>query len=182
MGVSLRAYARHRGVSDMAVRKAIKAGRISVEADGTVDIAKADAEWARNTDVAQQRKAASETPRKAVPKAALDAVSDTLHESGTQVGGNTFMQARAANEVLKAQTNRIKLQQLKNEVVDRAKALALVFKLARSERDAWINWPARVSSQMAAELNVDAHTLHVALENYVRQHLSELADIKPVID
>ena len=37
MGLSIRAYARHRGVSDAAVRKAIAAGRITPEADGTVD-------------------------------------------------------------------------------------------------------------------------------------------------
>jgi hypothetical protein len=32
MGVSIRAYARHRGMADNAVRKAIKAGRITPEA------------------------------------------------------------------------------------------------------------------------------------------------------
>ena len=42
MGVSLRAYAKHRGVSDTAVRKAIKSGRIQAETDGTIDIAKVD--------------------------------------------------------------------------------------------------------------------------------------------
>ena len=45
MGVSRRRYASMRGVSDMAVRKAIASGRISVEADGTIDPEKADAEF-----------------------------------------------------------------------------------------------------------------------------------------
>ena len=43
MGLSIRAYARHRGVSDAAVRKAIATGRITPEADGTVDPERADA-------------------------------------------------------------------------------------------------------------------------------------------
>lgn len=43
MGISIRAYARQRGVSDAAVRKAIKTGRITTEPDGTIDPAKADA-------------------------------------------------------------------------------------------------------------------------------------------
>ncbi len=116
MGISIRAYGRHRGVSEAAVRKAIKAGRITPEPDGTIDPAKADAEWGRNTDVAQQRGAEK---RKAVPQAALNAVSETLTEHGSQAGGTTYMQARAANEVLKAQTARIRLQQLKKELVDR---------------------------------------------------------------
>ena len=37
MGISIRAYARHRGVTDTAVHKAIRAGRITPEADGTID-------------------------------------------------------------------------------------------------------------------------------------------------
>ena len=47
----------------------------------------------------------------------------------------TYLQARTANEVLKAQERRLRLQQLKGELVDRARAVALVFRLARQERD-----------------------------------------------
>jgi hypothetical protein len=50
MGISIRAYARHRGISDTAVHKAIRSGRITPEADGTIDAARADRDWARNTD------------------------------------------------------------------------------------------------------------------------------------
>jgi len=49
MGLSIRAYAPHRGVSHTAVAKAIKAGRISVGPDGKIDPVKGDAQWARNT-------------------------------------------------------------------------------------------------------------------------------------
>ena len=50
MGLSIRAYARHRGVSDTAVHKAIRAGRITPEADGTLDPDKVDREWNKNTE------------------------------------------------------------------------------------------------------------------------------------
>jgi len=179
MGVSIRGYARHRGVSDTAVRKAIKTGRITTEADGTIDIDKVDKQWRSNTNTPPHKKT-SGSERKAIPKAALDAVDDTLRESGGH--STTFVQARTANEILKAQTNRLKLQQLKNELVDRAGALAHIYRLARSERDAWQSWPARISSQMAVELNVDPHTLHTLLERYIREHLSELSDIQPKVD
>ncbi|SRR5579884_3617547 len=49
MGLSIRAYARHRGVSHTAVEKAIAAGRISTLADGSIDAAMADVEWEQNT-------------------------------------------------------------------------------------------------------------------------------------
>ena len=57
-----------------------------------------------------------------------------------------------------------------------------MFKLARAERDAWLNWPARISAQMAARLGVDPHTLHVALEAAVREHLQELGELRPRIE
>ena len=50
MGLSIRAYAKVRGVSHVAVLKAIKAGRIPIEPDGAIDPGKADAAWARSTD------------------------------------------------------------------------------------------------------------------------------------
>ena len=65
------------------------------------------------------------------------------------------------------------------ELIDRAKAVAQVFRLARDERDAWVNWPARVAAVIAAELEVDAHKLHTVLEGHVREHLAELAEVRP---
>jgi hypothetical protein len=108
-------------------------------------------------------------------------VRETLREHGEPVatGAMTFMQARTANEVLKAQERRLRLQQMKGELVDRAKAVAQVFRLARDERDAWVNWPARVAAMMAAELEVDPHQLHTVLERHVRDHLSELSEVRP---
>ena len=58
-------------------------------------------------------------------------------------GGTSLLQARTVNEVVKAQTNKVRLARLKGELVDRSQAVAHVFKLARAERDAWLNWPAR---------------------------------------
>jgi hypothetical protein len=187
---SNRELARQLGVSETAVRRAETAGRIKREADGSWDLAKVRTAWAGNTDPAQQRgersagtgsRRAARGTVKPVPKAAVGAVRDTLREHGEPVsaGGMTFMQARTANEVLKAQERRLRLQRMKGELVDRARAVAQVFKLAREERDAWVNWPARVAAMMAAELQVDPHQLHTVLERQVREHLSELAEVRP---
>lgn len=97
-------------------------------------------------------------------------------------GGTSLLQARTVNEVVKAQTNKVRLARLKGELVDRSQAVAHVFKLARAERDAWLNWPARISAQMAAVLGVDPHVLHVALDAAVRQQLQDLGDLQPKVD
>jgi hypothetical protein len=139
---SNRALARQLGVSETAVRRAEKAGRIRREPDGGWEVERVKAAWSDNTDLAQQRSARGGKPvlkrqtLKPVPEAALGAVRETLREHGEPIaaGATTFMQARTANEVLKAQERRLRLQQMKGELVDRAKAVAQVFRLARDER------------------------------------------------
>jgi hypothetical protein len=83
------------------------------------------------------------------------------------------------HEFAKAQRARIQVDRLKEKVVERAKASALVFKLARQERDSWITWPARVAAQMAAEAGIDVHLMQNLLEAHVRSHLEELSEIEP---
>jgi len=178
MGISIRAYGRHRGVSDAAVRKAIAAGRITPEPDGTIDVAEADRPWAETTEAPRTG------PRARAVKVPAPAEDSAVAEASTPLpsGGTSLLQARTVNEVVKAQTNRVRLARLKGELVDRAQAMAHVFKLARTERDAWLNWPARVSAQLAAKLEVDAHTMHISLETAVREHLQELGEMRTRID
>jgi hypothetical protein len=185
MGISIRAYSRHRGVTDTAVHKAIRTGRITPEADGTLNADRADADWARNTD--SPKKGTSQRAENVVVRdtqaeqtAALPGSSGVSIPMGS--GGTSLLQARTVNEVVKAQTNKVRLARLKGELVDRPQAIAHVFKLARSERDAWLNWPARISAQMAGKLGVDPHAMHVALEAALREHLQELGDLRPRVD
>ena len=196
MGISIRAYARHRGVTDTAVHKAIRSGRVTPEADGTIDADQADAQWERNTSAP---KTGTQRPVVKVKVPEIDGpernsaggtggagatggmgATGSANVGGS--GGTSLLQARTVNEVVKAQTNKVRLARLKGELVDRPQAIAHVFKLARSERDAWLNWPARVSAQMAAKLEVDTHTMHVSLESAVREHLQELGDLRPRVD
>jgi hypothetical protein len=182
VGISIRAYGRHRGVSDTAVRKAIASGRINAEADGTINPARADAEWAASTRAPDPPLA---VPARQARTRAATAVEDDMAgmaPAGTKSGSNTYAQARTANEVLKAQHHKLRIAQLKGELIDRSQAMTQVFALARAERDAWLNWPARISSMLAAELGLDPHTMHVALEREVRQHLTELAEFNARLD
>ena len=176
MGISIRAYARHRGVTDTAVRKAIQTGRITPEDDGTIDPNRADRDWARNTE--KPRIGTQQKP----PRIKAPDISGGADGSAATGGGTSLLQARTVNEVVKAQTNKVRLARLKGELVDRSQAIAHVFKLARTERDAWLNWPSRISAQMAADLGLDPHTFHLALEDAVRDHLQALGEMQPKVD
>jgi hypothetical protein len=178
MGLSRRAYAARIGKSEAYIRKMIAQGRIKPEEDGTLDPDKADAALGAENGKAPK----AEGRLRPVPEVAVDSVRETLRENGLPptAGGMTYLQARTANEVLKAQERRLRLQRLKDELVDRNRVIAHVFSLARAERDAWIGWPARVAALMAAELGVDAHQLEQLMLAHVRAHLETLAE--PRID
>ena len=165
------------------MRKAIASGRITTLPDGTIDPDRADFEWGGQTDPAKQRGQqarqigaettagpARATVTKPVPQAALKAVADRLREAGPEPGPGeatggevSFLRARMTNEVLKAQTAKVRFEKMKAEVIDRAGETAMGFDLARRERDAWLNWPARVAANMAAELGVDPHRMEQVL-------------------
>ncbi len=188
-GMSEREYAAHAGLSRGAIQKAKASGRLVLHADGSIDTAASDARRAAATDPSKTR-TAQKKQLKPVPDNAVSAVGETLRENGLAApatgGGMTFLQAKTANEVLKAQERKLRLARLKGELVERDRAVALVFRLARQERDAWVTWPARVAALMAAELSAavgrkESITIEVAamqqvLESHVRAHLAELAE------
>lgn len=198
-GLSERQYAARVGLSRGAIQKAKATGRLVLHGDGSIDAEASDALRVQATDPSKTRKAP--TPKlKPVPEAAVSAVGETLREQGLAAppvgSGTTFLQAKTANEVLKAQERRLRLQKLKGELIDRARAETLVFRLAREERDAWVNWPARVAAPMAAELALaikqaaDAENgnanpavttalIQRLLETHVRAQLDSLADVRP---
>jgi hypothetical protein len=88
-------------------------------------------------------------------------------------GTSSFHSARAANEMLKAQDRKLRLDERRGQLVDKARALMLVHRLAKEERDAILAWPARIAAELAAELGVDVHRLQTLMEARLRQHLAE---------
>ena len=197
--MSERQYAAHVGLSRGAIQKAKDVGRLVQHTDGSIDAAASDARRGVMTDPAKQRtvstKALPPAPKlKPVSDTALSAVGDTLRENGlvppVTGAGTTFLQARTANEVLKAQERHLAIQKKKGALVDRARAETLVFRLARQERDTWVTWPPRVAALMAAEVAaevekqsgkpviIEAAILQRVLETHVRQQLDALADLR----
>jgi hypothetical protein len=194
-GMSERQYAAHVGLSRGAIQKAKETGRLVQYADGSIDAVASDARRAAMTDPAKQRGASAIVPPtaselKPVPDTALSAVGDTLRENGlvppVTGGGTTYLLAKTANEVLKAQERKLKLAKLKGELIDRDRAVGLVFRLAREERDAWVTWPARAAALMASELGVmiaghgslEPAMMQKVLEAHVRAQLDSLAEVR----
>ena len=177
---SQREVARRLGVSHTALQKAQRAGRIAPEADGAWDIEKVRARLADSSDPVRKTATLAPAPPTASrpttpsPVAAMAPAADPLPRAAQ----NTFHDARTANEVLKAQERRLRLDERKGKLVDKARALLLVHRLAKEERDAILGWPARVAAEMAAELGVDAHRLQTMMDGRLRAHLAARHDVR----
>jgi hypothetical protein len=158
MGLSIRGYARHHGVTPAAIRKALKTGRISLGADGTIDAEAADRAWSTRTAITVTGPAGRRGPA-----------------PGVAVGLDAYQQARAAKTAIEAERAALELRRRQGELVDRALGERLVFAFGRRQRDAWLAWPARIGAELAAALGVDAAALVVQLEAYVARQLEELS-------
>ena len=181
-GLSERQYAAH--VGPLAGRDAEGEGGRAAGAlpDGSIDAAASDARRAATTDPSKTRQDARAEAEAGARSGDVGRRRDAARTGPGRAGkggGTTFLQARTANEVLKAQERRIRLQKLKGELIDRARAMALVFRLARRGAGLWVNWPARVAALMAADLGVEPAAMQKALETHVRAHLDELAEVRP---
>ena len=178
-GMSEREYSSHSGLSRGAIQKARKAGRLVVYGDGSINAAASDARRSEMTDPDQQRRSTG---------------GDTGFSGPAD--SSSYLKARTALTVYQAQERQLAIQKKKGTLIDRARAEALVFCLARQERDVWATWPARVaalmSAQIAAEVEkqsgkpvqperpvmIEAAILQRVLETHVREQLAALADLR----
>ena len=127
-------------------------------------------------------------PRKLLDVTEADALWESTkstagasHTNGTGNGaaasalGSQLAQARAAALVVDVQTKRLLLERTRGALISRDRAVLKAFAFARVLRDRWLAWPARVGPQLAATFDLDAGTVTVILEAFVRDHLAELA-------
>lgn len=97
----------------------------------------------------------------------------------------TLIQAQTAKAEGEAHLKRLQVRRLEGELVDRERVQGFVFRLFRSERDAWMSWPARVDGQIAGQINailannggITQREVNLILDGHVRQHLTELGKI-----
>ncbi len=158
--LSLRAYAKHRGVSLAAVQKAIRSGRIATNGDGLIDSDRADAEWNAKTRPGQRR------AKSAAPAA---------REPGeVPVGaGIDYFRARAIRENYLARLAKIEFEEKTAKLISRDEVQVAAFTKARTVRDNLLNIPDRLAATLAAE--GDADKVHQILTGEIRKALDELA-------
>jgi hypothetical protein len=151
---STREAARRIGITEAALRKAEGRGRIVREPDGR---------W----DVDKTRRRLLET---------ADPHRSPLANGAAAADGTPYARLKVAQLALKVEAQRLALDESKRRLLDVAAADAAIDEIAGALRDALLNWPARVSGLIAAELGVDPHLLQTILQQHVAELLSEAAD------
>ena len=166
--MNVSAYARHRGVSHVAVLKAIKAGRIAKEADGTIDPLKADAAWGGNTSPAQQRKPTKESTGK------IERPIDPPSNTAGITSGPSYAQSRAIKEAYNARLAKLEYEEKSGALVRTDSVKVSWFNVLRVLRDRALNLPDRLAPLLASE--TDPKLVRELLDTELRQILNDVAD------
>jgi len=117
MSMSLRAYARHRGVALSAVQKAIASGRIHPEPDGSIDPIKADAQWDRHTRTAQPTTPRVTTARP--PPVSQPAAPPPMPQASDDARGVDYHKARAVRETYSARLAKLEFEERTGKLISK---------------------------------------------------------------
>ena len=150
---STREAARRIGLSDTAMHKAERSGRIAREPDGQWDIDKTRRRLTETADPARSPLASS-----------------------TGAEGTPFARLKVAQLALKVEAQRLSLDETKRRLIDVTEANAALDEIGSTMRDALLNWPARVSGLIAVEVGLDPHLLQTILQGHINDLLTEAAD------
>jgi phage terminase Nu1 subunit (DNA packaging protein) len=154
MTLSLRAYARHRGVTLQAVQKAVADGRITVDRDEKnrikVDPKKADAQWARNTQGAKDR---------------------TKAPAHTSIEGPSYAESRAVREEYQAKIAKLTFEEMSGKLVDAEEVKKAWTSIIAITKTRLLSVPSKAKSKIPHLTLDDIATL----EELIREALSEVA-------
>lgn len=172
-GVSIRECARQLGVSDTAIRKAIKAQRCSTLADGSVDVeaVRAGMNMSANPLRGGQRQAGVPGgPQTQATVSGADARADAAPPAGPKIGSENqtaLMAARLSTEQSRAEREAIELAQLKGTVVELAPISRAVVDAMVAARGEIMSLPDRLTPIVTPE--TDTGKVYAAIETEVQR-------------
>lgn len=187
--MSLSEYSRHRGCSVTAVQEAIKSGRITRGEDGRVMSEQADLDWERNTNhnKARYKPKGPQSPHTSIHRRdpSVDAAAglkraetwSQKHNQATMPNapeGMTYQTARAVKEVYDARLKKLELDEKTGQLISKAQIEIQYYNFFHVLRDALLNIPNRIASQIAAE--TDAVTIHQLMHAEISTILENAAE------
>jgi hypothetical protein len=182
--VSGRRFAELMGVSEAAVRRAIKDGRLTPVAPGRIDPVAGRRQWFASTDPSKPLNAVTGNPSHHRDPGAPETPMGLDFPMGTNgVDAETrgalrqFALARATREAIKARIEQKELQRLEGKLIDVDKVRATAFAQFRRARDLLLTLPDRVSKTIAG-VSDEAEVFSIVQEE-CRHICAELA--RPIV-
>jgi hypothetical protein len=165
----MREYARMRGVSVVAVSKAVKTKRISL-VRGKIDPAKADKEWAANTQPGQR---AAKARRKA-PSSKVDAMPPAVGELPgiPEPEPNTYAAARAKREELHLKSEQMDFDLKMGELVRASDIRERLAKLHTEAKTRLLGVASKCKARIPQLSAIDVSII----EDLIREALGEIAN------
>ena len=96
--------------------------------------------------------------------------------NGAGAEATPFARLKVAQLALKVEAQRLSLDETKRRLLDVTEANAALDEIGSTMRDALLNWPARVSGLIAAEIGRDPHLVQTILQEQMNALLLEVAD------
>lgn len=178
--LTFRQYAQHRGVSPEAVSRAVKEGRITTVLDQAgrrwIDPARADAEWAANTDAAKAVGGNTPKQRPSTGGPALGGEKTFEHGAGpaAEAPSMTYAKSRARREAFMARLARLDYEERTGKLVPIDKVKVDAFRCARAARDSILAVPERLAAELAGLS--DPAAVHKRLEEELTRALEAVAN------
>lgn len=198
--VSVTAYAKLHGVSKGAAQKWQARGLLKF-ADGKVDVEASDRTLAHagvgrfapggigsRSKAATGSRVATEPVAAEVAGLAAELLGAAEFHEGLAPALIAFADGLASGTVvdlITAQTYKenglallriLDARKRANELVEMADAEAVIFEMFRLQRDAWLNFPARIGPIIAADLGLDPDRVVEVLTSHVHQQLANLGE------
>lgn len=179
--------ARELGITRQGVHKAEKSGRITRAANGLFDLDAARIQFRLHTDPEQQLRSIQQRPEtpttfgvggsQAGASAAGGATDIVVPERGVEFTGDAaaLVAAKARREAAEADLAELELAEKRGAIMSSADHRAIVFRIARTLRDALLQVPARTAALLAAES--DQAACQRILEAEIRAVLQQLQQI-----
>ncbi len=146
--LSIKEYAEHRNVSVVAVRKAIKAGRITLNQNKKLDQKLADAQWFENTNPAKQRNSAD-------------------NNSDDKI---SYHRSRAIREDYNAKLTQLQFEKESGKLIQIEEVKIQAFNSGRRIRDRLLNMPDHIAPQLVGKTSI------FEIKNILKSELTKILE------
>ena len=173
--LSIREYAKTKGVSHTAVQKRVRNGRISL-VDGKIDPAQADAQWEQNRDIRQQERGAH-SRGKFGPAKTVDAPRARIDVDGVAGIGAKRLDIQTAQDAVKLKREKMLLDKLEGTLLPRAEVVAHLGEMVITAKTNLRGIGSKLAPDLAAE--TEAAKCQAMVDAEIDAALTEISRWQP---